>query len=124
LKLLIRHIEGILYFFGSKKISLLPPALSLARIVIETYDNTLWLVNPEDPWQRDIRLIALLKEEMKGYKEYIKNPNDYNEDISTSGKDSILIQEYIDNTKGNIPPHYEEIKYINFRDLLSSIKLY
>jgi hypothetical protein len=62
---------------------------------------------------------------MKGYKEYIiKNPHNYKEDISMSGKDSILIQEYINNIKGNIPPHYEEIQYLNFRDLLSSLKLY
>jgi hypothetical protein len=40
LKLLIRHIEGILYL-GSKDIFLLPPALSLARTVIETCANTL-----------------------------------------------------------------------------------
>ncbi|ADI63577.1 hypothetical protein [Trichormus azollae] len=123
LKLLIRHIEGILYL-GSKDIFLLPPALSLARTVIETCANTLWLLNPEDPWEREIHLIALLKEEIKGYKEYIKNPNNYKEDISMSGKDSILIQEYINNIKGNIPPHYEEIQYLNFRGLLSSLKLY
>ena len=76
LKLLIRHIEGILYL-GSKDIFLLPPALSLARTVIETCANTLWLLNPEYPWEREIHLIALLKEEIKGYKEYIKNPNNY-----------------------------------------------
>lgn len=122
LKLLIRHIEGILYF-GSKDILLLPPALSLARTVIEICANTLWLLNPEDPWEREIRLIALLKAEIKGYKDYIKNLQDYNEDISISENDSMLIQEYIDNINGNIPPHYKEIECPNFRCLLSSIKL-
>lgn len=72
LKLIIRNVEGLLHLCRFDLL-LLPSALNIARPILETGGNALWLMDPKDPIQREQRLVALLNDEDKQMEDYLKN---------------------------------------------------
>jgi hypothetical protein len=61
-KLVIRNAEGILEL-ARHDLILLPPALAAARACFETAVKASWLVNPENPFDREARYLIHLKAE-------------------------------------------------------------
>jgi hypothetical protein len=82
------------------------------------------MLDSEDPFHRELCLLALLKEEEQGYKEYIKNIIEFSEDASEVEIDKENVQKYREAIKRKIPNSYREIsKPKNFRDLLRSLNI-
>jgi len=62
--LAIRHIESIVEL-ARRDLVLLPSANVLARAVFETSVKAAWMVQPDDPFQRELRWLAHLQEEVR-----------------------------------------------------------
>jgi len=60
--LVIRNAEGV-YELARKDLILLPAALSAARSALEIAIRALWLLEPKDPFDREVRWIAQLQTE-------------------------------------------------------------
>lgn len=127
LKLLVRNVESILCL-ARHDLLLLPSALVIARTVLETAANILWLMQPEDMVDREIRLIYLLRCENEQREKYIKNLIELGVDKSElevieSQKEEV--QKYCDAIKSRIPSGYtiEEENKLTVESLLASLNL-
>ena len=124
LKLLIRNVESILCLCRHDSL-LLPSALIISRSTLEAAVNVLWIIAPEDPFERETRLIALLDKELEEQNKYIQNLNQLNVDsfeVQKIENDRKQVQEYRNAIQKKIPANYQEIKKPNFYDLLVSLK--
>jgi hypothetical protein len=126
LKLLIRNVESILCLCRHDFL-LLPSALIISRSTLEAAVNVLWIIAPEDPFERETRLIAFLDKELEEQDKYIQN-------LKKLGVDSLEVQkienskeqvkEYRTTIQNKIPKNNPEIKKPNnFLELLSSLNL-
>ncbi|HEY9748053.1 MAG TPA: DUF5677 domain-containing protein [Allocoleopsis sp.] len=126
LKLLTRNVESILCL-AWHDLFLLPSALVLSRSVLETAANTLWLMQPEDVFDREMRLVALLSDEEKQRETYINNLITLkveNSEIEEAKSQKQDIQEYRDSIVSRIPNNYAEIKKPQrIESLLDSLNL-
>lgn len=62
LVLIARHVEAIVEL-ARRDVVFLPAAMTLARAAFETSVRALWMLDPDDPLERDARYLALLREE-------------------------------------------------------------
>ena len=60
--LVIRNVESVIVL-AREDLVLYPPAMTLTRSVFEIAVNILWLLDPEDPFDREVRWLAFLREE-------------------------------------------------------------
>ena len=51
---------------------LLPPALIIARSLLETFGNLMWILNETEENQREIRLVRMINSEIEETEKYIK----------------------------------------------------
>lgn len=126
LQLIIKNIEGLLCL-GRQNLLLLPPALNIARPILETGGNALWLMKPTDPNEREKRLISLLKEEDTQISEYLKNVEKFEVDELKKKQledDQNNLQKYCKVCEARIPSHYGKAKEKpKFRNLLEDRSL-
>ncbi|BCL39680.1 DUF5677 domain-containing protein [Nostoc sp. MS1] len=66
LKLIIRHVESIISISQSDLV-LLPSAIVVARSAYETAIKLLWIIDPQDPFNREVRWLAHLQTEEEFY---------------------------------------------------------
>jgi len=59
LKLVVKHTESVIQL-ARTDLALLPSALVLARAALEGGINVLWVLQPEDPFEREARWLSLL----------------------------------------------------------------
>ena len=71
LRLIRRDIEGILCL-ANQDVRLLPPALIIARSLLETFSNLMWILNETEENKREIRLVRMINSEIEETKKYIK----------------------------------------------------
>jgi hypothetical protein len=104
LRLLGNHIEGV-WHLAHQGLYLLPSALVISRSVIEVFGKLIWLIEPDDPDQRVLRLIAMLEDE--------KNENNLykNKDKSRFEHDKNLFDIHISNAKNNLSDSGKLKKY-------------
>jgi hypothetical protein len=104
LRLLGNHIEGV-WHLADQRIHLLPSALVISRSVIEVFGKLIWLIEPDDPDQRELRLIAMLKSE--------KDENNLykNKDESRFEQDKKLFDIHINNAETNLSDPDKSKKY-------------
>lgn len=57
----IRNVEGVTTLAGSDLV-LLPAAISMARSAFEIGIRLRWMIEPQDPFEREIRWLAHIKE--------------------------------------------------------------
>jgi len=95
LRLLGNHIEGV-WHLAHQGIHLLPSALVISRSVIEVFGKLIWLIEPDDPDQRVLRLIAMLKSEKEENNLY------KNKDESRFEHDKKLFDIHINNAETNL----------------------
>lgn len=77
--LVIRNVEGVLAL-ARADLTLLPPANASARASFETAVKAAWMVNADDPFQREARWLAHLKEEERVYERAAKQSSDHGSD--------------------------------------------
>jgi len=66
LKLIIRHVESVVAL-SARDLVLLPSAMVVARAAYEATVRLLWMVDPDDPFQREVRWLAHLQTEERYY---------------------------------------------------------
>lgn len=64
--LVIRHVEGVLALARTDLV-LVPPAYACARAAFETATKAAWMVDADDPFDREARWLAHLQEEERVY---------------------------------------------------------
>jgi Family of unknown function (DUF5677) len=64
LNLVIKNIQAVL-LIARNDLLLIVPALVVARAAYETAIRSVWMVNHEDPYEREIRLVCYINEEIK-----------------------------------------------------------
>jgi hypothetical protein len=106
--LVIRHIEAILALVRTDLV-LLPSANVLTRAVFETALKAAWMVQPDDPFNREVRWLAHLTEEERLHKAV-------SESVAKSGRNSALfierhaqIREFRAGVAKVLPPGYSEL---------------
>jgi Family of unknown function (DUF5677) len=120
LRILRRDVEGILCL-ANRDILLLPPALVIARSIIETFANLLWLIQPEDGEERESRLLACLTQERKTTVTYM-NELQGKEDISWIENDLVVLDNYYDHISKKVEIDYSNVaKPSKFDKLLKEI---
>lgn len=120
LRILRRESEGILCL-ANQDIYLLTPALVIARSVIETFGNLLWLIQPENGEEREARLLASLTQERQATVTYM-NELQGKEDISWIENDLVLLDKYYDDISKKTKIDYSNIiKPSKFNQLLKEI---
>lgn len=120
LRILRRDVEGILCL-ANRDILLLPPALVIARSVIETFANLLWLIQPEDGEEREARLLACLTQERKATVTY-RNELQGKVDVSWIEHDLVLLDNVYAETSKKVKIDYSNItKPSKFNELLKEI---
>jgi hypothetical protein len=62
LKLILRHVKGIITL-AENDLVLLPSAMVLARSAFEAAVKSMWMLTPEDPFNREVRWLAHLQSE-------------------------------------------------------------
>lgn len=67
----IRSIEGVLAL-AREDLVLLPPAFACARAALETATKAAWMVNADDPFNREVRWLVHLQEEERVYERAAK----------------------------------------------------
>jgi hypothetical protein len=67
LHLIIRHIESVTVL-ATRDLVTLPSAMTVARAAFETTIKLLWLIDPDDPFDREVRWLAQLQTEEEYYK--------------------------------------------------------
>src|SRR5688572_25900578 len=67
LNLAVRQLEGIIEL-ARRDLVLLPAAAVLARAAMETSVRAIWLLQEEDPYEREARWLAHLKDEESTYR--------------------------------------------------------
>lgn len=127
LRLIRRNVEAVLHL-ASYDLRLIPSALVISRCLLETFGNLMWLIEPEKSSDRENRLIALIKCEVKDKNKYIKNLQELKEDATEfeKGRDYLnqILQE-IQKRLGNDydsnvekPPSFEQlVNQINCKKL-------
>jgi hypothetical protein len=65
LKLVIRHVEGVIAL-SLNDLVLLPSAMVIARACYEAAIKAMWMATPDDPFDREVRWLAHLVSVRKG----------------------------------------------------------
>jgi hypothetical protein len=79
--LTLRHVEGVITL-AQTDLVLLPPAQVAARSVLETSVRAAWLIEPTDPFNREVRYLAHLEDEEKYFHRQIKLGQELGSDVS------------------------------------------
>ncbi len=113
--LLIRYVESVIVL-ARRDLILLPGASLSARTAFEVGTKILWLLDPGDPFEREVRWLAHLKTEEVFHRKMAKE----------MGKPTFSQADAIENFRISIekllPSKYQLIKHLpNLRDMLSSI---
>ncbi|MEP0881368.1 DUF5677 domain-containing protein [Trichocoleus sp. ST-U3] len=124
LQLTICHVESVVSL-AQQNLALLPSAAVISRSAFETAMNALWMLEPEDPSQRQVRLIAFMQEEIDFYDRYIKKLNELGVDSANTLKieqDRDKIKLFREAVIRNLPLEYKSLpKMPNIFDMLRSM---
>lgn len=117
LRLMGTHIRGILYLANHDLF--LQPALSVSRIVIEVFGRLMWLIEPNEIDDRQIRFIALLENEKGEHELYYKNLKIEKTKDFLSDKE--VLDDHIKNIEKTLPSEYSKVNFPSTKKLLKEI---
>lgn len=121
--LVLRHVES-LSILARTDLVLLPAAVVIARAAFETATGVLWMLDPEDPFEREVRWLAQLAEEEEYYERLFKKSSELGgplEDVETRRK---VIGKFRTDVEGALPDGYETLKRVpNFAQMLGTLGL-
>ncbi|MBD1892707.1 DUF5677 domain-containing protein [Coleofasciculus sp. FACHB-SPT9] len=122
LKLTICHVESVVSL-AQQDLYLLPSAVVISRSAFETAMNALWMLEPEDPFEREVRLVAFMqKEETEFSDRYINSLNALGADTLESEQVRDNIKLFREATISDLPPEYKSFPKIpDIRTMLRSM---
>jgi len=108
--LAIRHIESIVEL-ARRDLVLLPSANVLARAVFETSVKAAWMVQPDDPFQRELRWLAHLQEEVRMHDRLVSRGLRFGSvDLHPIKERGDQIREFQKHVVSKLPTGYSELK--------------
>jgi hypothetical protein len=120
--LVIRHIEGV-GSLAKEDLVLLPAALSMARPAFELGVKINWMLQPEDPFEREARWLSQLRngeEYNKKTSSILQKFNIENQGFRNQAK---TIKEFRENITRLLPSKYKAVqKMPSLRDMLVALK--
>ncbi len=129
--LVIRHVEGVLALARADLV-LIPPAYACARASFETAAKAAWMVNADDPFEREARWLVHLEEQERVYERAASRADDpqhtakHSEEARTitSFRESVakLMPSHVKLLRGN--PSFEEMCRSIGGDQLYSLYIY
>lgn len=118
----LRHIEALTCLAKLDAV-LLPAAMSLARTALESSVRSLWLVDADDPYERECRWLGLIDEEIRSRSRAAKHQE--SRSVETAEVER-RIAEHLSNYRNKIlacmPEGYKVRALPNFEDLLAATK--
>ena len=119
--LLIRHVEGVISL-ARHDLVLLPPAMAAARAVFETAVRVLWMLDPEDSFEREVRWLVGLEEYERYYDNLAKEYDKLGVESADPREFHRLIQAFRLNVQQVLPPEYKLLPGLpNYRQMLDAI---
>lgn len=113
--LLMRHVESVIAL-ARRDLILLPGAYLSARVAFEIGIKILWMLDPEDPFKREVRWLTHLRTEEDFHR---KIANEIGQSASNRAD---LIGSFRTSVERKLPPKYQLLKQLpNFREMLISI---
>jgi len=117
----IRHIEGVVAL-AREDLVLLPPALAAARAAFETSVKAAWMINVDDPFEREIRWLAHLK----GEERFLERTSRYLADLGLESETLPSLHDKIRSFRvavvGALPPGVAELpRSPSFEDMLKAV---
>jgi hypothetical protein len=119
--LLIRHVEGVISL-ARHDLVLLPPAMAVARAAFETSVRVLWMLDPEDPFERQVRWLVGLEEYERYYDNLAKEYDKLGVESADTRGLHRLIQDFRLNVQQVLPSEYKLLPGLpNYRQILDAI---
>jgi len=120
-KIAIRNIEGVITL-ARHDLILLPPALAAARGCFETAVKAAWLVDADDPFDREARWIVHLSSEESYLARMASQLEELGQDVTTLRQSETRIRDFRRSVDGRLPQHTGRLKGTpNFKDMLVAL---
>ena len=120
--LVIRQIEGVLTV-ARQDLVLLPAAFACARAALETAAKAAWMVDANDPYERETRWLAHMEEEARVYDRSAKRYSEVGQDARTFAARAIEIRTFRKAVEAKLPPGVTPLKHIPTVDeMLTSLQ--
>lgn len=102
LYLAIRQVEGVTTL-ARRDLVMLPAAQACARAALEISTKAAWMVDSNDPFERELRWLAHLREEERVHERLAKRQHDT--DLGRSAREStVFIRKFREAVEGVLPP--------------------
>lgn len=109
LNLVIRNMYAILEL-ARRDIVLLPAANVLARAVFEIAIKSAWMVQPDDPYMRELRWLVHLEEEARLHEQIVTRVTESGGDPSGFQERAAICRGFANGVSGKLPPGYQKIR--------------
>jgi hypothetical protein len=117
--LVIRHVEGVLAL-ARNDLVLAPPACACARAAFESAAKAAWMVNADDPFEREARWLAHLAEEERVYKRAASRS--HSASATRFLEQARVIGEFRQSVENLMPKHIKQLSgNPNFEEMIRSI---
>ena len=121
LRLIIRHVESVIEL-ACRDLVLLPSAMVLARAGYETAIKLLWIADPDDPFQREVRWLAHLQSGEDYYMKMAAQEAKLGGGGEAKQKVAELIRQFRTNVTAQLPQGYAPLKKMpNLYQMLESL---
>ena len=119
--LIIRHAEAISLLARTDMVHL-PSALTLARTAFEIAVRILWLLHPTDPFEREIRWLALVREDEEFHRRAGDICAHFGADPSAHTALTSTLAQFREDVAQVFPPGYAQLKEIpSLRGMLANV---
>jgi hypothetical protein len=106
--LVIRHVEGVIALARTDLV-LVPPAYVIARAAFETATKAAWMVDADDPFDREARWLVHLQEEERAHQRTAERSTDP-ASVARSAEHAQAIREFRDAVTQAMPKHVKLLK--------------
>jgi Family of unknown function (DUF5677) len=120
LRILRRDIEGVLCL-ANRDLRLLPPALVIARSIIETFGNLLWLIDSPKATKRGVNHLILIEHEIQQITIYIDNLKELQVPFENFENDIKLLKSYQKQIKQELKVDHNNKSISDFKQRLKNI---
>lgn len=107
--LIIRDVESITVL-GKHDLVLLPSAMNLARSILEKSVKILWMLEPEEPFNREVRWLAQLQTEENYYDRISRRMNELGIDNQHAINNRDVISEFRIGVTERLPEPYKPLE--------------
>lgn len=122
MNLIIRNVEGV-SLLAQNDLVLFPAAMTLARTAFETAIRLLWIIAPDEPFQREVRWLAHLKGEENFYERFAKRISELGVSNFEILKTRQQISNFREGVENLLPENYPPLNQIpDLAAMMKSLK--